>query len=218
MSGYVISRLTSNSSNLILCLVGIRSFRKVSPSYAQLFTILNIYEQLAGALQWWQGEYSKTATITSNIAVIAEMVVYSFIFFKIIYSKIIKWLTVSLITMIILRYTILALRLGDFFRITIDFQVYAYLVFLIPAFTYFREIFIYHQEQDLVKSFTFWLITGTAFYSAASVVYILGLNYLLMTNAERHFNDFYLFSGIVFLISNCLFIKAFLCLRNSSQP
>jgi hypothetical protein len=76
------------------------------------------------------------------------MVVYCLIFFKIIYSKIIKWLTASLITLILLRHLILALRMGSFFRITIDFQVYAYFALLIPAFTYFREIFIYHREEE----------------------------------------------------------------------
>jgi hypothetical protein len=72
MGGYVISRLASNFSNLILCLVGFRSFRKDSPVYARLFTILNIYEQIAGVLQWRAGEYTKTTTITNNVAVIAE--------------------------------------------------------------------------------------------------------------------------------------------------
>jgi hypothetical protein len=65
---------------------------------------------------------------------------------------------------------------GNFFRITIDLQGYAYIALLTPAFTYFREIFIYYREEDFLNNFTFWLVTGTAFICAASVGYILGLN------------------------------------------
>jgi hypothetical protein len=52
------------------------------------------------------------------------------------------------------------------------------------------------------------------FSYAASIVYYLGLNYLYMKIANHHLYDFYLFSSIVFIIANSIWIKAYLCLKN----
>jgi hypothetical protein len=48
------------------------------------------------------------------------------------------------------------LRKGLSHPITFDMELMNYLVFLIPAFTYFKEIFTFQQEGDLLKDFTFW--------------------------------------------------------------
>ena len=51
-------------------------------------------------------------------------------------------------------------------------------IFLIPAFTYFREIFTFQREGDLLKDFTFWFVTASLFIFASTIISRLGLFYL----------------------------------------
>ncbi len=95
-----------------------------------------------------------------------------------------------------------------------DLQVYADFILLIPAFTYLREIFIFRMKENMLLDFTFWFVTGTIFYCAATIVYLIGLDYLLILKIKDTNFDFYLFTGMVFLIVNIIYIKAFSCLRN----
>ena len=214
MNGFFIIRIFSNISNLILCWVGFRAFKYQAPVYARVFLLLNIFEQLAEMFIWISANQPGRQALANNASVVAEIVVYSYIFYKITYSKIIKWFFIFFNTLIVFRCLFLLIKNGFDQYINSALQLSYYLILLISTFTYFREIFIFRKQEDLLKDFTFWLVAGCMFYFAASIIYYIGLGYLYMIKADHHLDDFYLFSGIVFIIGNSICIKAYLCLKN----
>jgi hypothetical protein len=216
MKLFMVFRILSNISSLVLCFVGLRSFKNGALGYARIFALLNIFEQIAEVILWGTVAGTILQASVNNAVVLAEMIIYSFIFFEIIYSKTVRWILVSLMSLIIIRFVVVLLHKGFGYMFPLDLQVYSYFIFLIPSFTYFREIFRFRKEVDLLRDFTFWLVAGLMFYFAACIIFQLGLNYLAMINAQHHYEDFYVFSGIVYMISNIIFIKAFLCLPNWS--
>jgi hypothetical protein len=211
MTVYLIFRFLSNISSLILCWVGLRSFRFPAPAYARVFALLCIFEQLAEFLQWPDSPFLQA--IANNAVILAEMVVYGYIFLKIIHSRIIKWIMGLLIAMILLRCGFLVARRGIAILIPVDLHLYADFIFLIPAFAYFREIFIFNKKEDLTADFTFWLVAGTMFYCAATIVFYFGLNYLLMNDVHINLDYYNSFSFVLFIIANTVYIKAFLCIK-----
>ena len=103
MSGFFIIRIFSNISNLILCWVGFRAFKYKAPVYARVFLLLNIFEQLAEMLIWVSAKQPGRQAMANNASVIAEIIVYSYIFYWIIYSKIIRWIFIFLNFLIVFR-------------------------------------------------------------------------------------------------------------------
>jgi hypothetical protein len=210
----LIIRIIGSISGLVQAGASFRAFKIKSPGYARIFAVLCILETIADVIQWSQVRRYDVQVMTSNIVVLSELVVYSYIFYLIIYSKVIKWIFIPLNSLILLRCLYLFGRDGFSFKVTMDLQVYADFILLIPAFAYLREIFIFQIKEDVLRDFTFWFVTGTIFYCAATIVYLLGLDYLLLLKVKDTNFDFYLFTGIVFLIVNIIYIKAFSCLRN----
>ena len=210
----LIIRLVGSLSGLVQTVVSLRAFKMKAPEYARIFTVLCILEAIADVFQWTQGSRNDVQVMTSNIVILSELVVYSYIFYLIIHSKIIKWIYIPLNSAILLRCLYLFGRDEFSFKVTMDLQVYANFILLIPAFTYLREIFIFRLKENMLSDFTFWFVTGTIFYCAATIVYLLGLDYLLILKIKDTNFDFYLFTGIVFLIVNIIYIKAFSCLKN----
>jgi hypothetical protein len=211
MTVYLIFRFLSNISSLVLCWVGLRSFRFRAPAYARFFAVLCIFEQVAEFLQWPDNLFLQT--VANNAVVLAEMIVYGYIFLKIIHSRIVRWLMGLLITALLLRSGFLLARRGITFLIPMDLHLYADFIFLIPAFAYFREIFIFNKKEDLTADFTFWLVAGTMFYCAATIVFYFGLNYLLINDVHINHDYYNSFSSVLFIIANTVYIKAFLCIK-----
>jgi hypothetical protein len=81
----------------------------------------------------------------------AELVVYTFIFLQIIHSILIKWILSLGISILSLLYLWIFLRKGLYHPVTFDMELLDYAIFLIPAFTYFKEIFTFQQEGVLLK-------------------------------------------------------------------
>jgi hypothetical protein len=209
-----IIRVIGSVSGLVQTVVSLRSFKIKAPKHARIFSVLCVLETFADIVQWAQGGRYGVLVFTSNLVILSELVVYSYIFYLIIHSKIVKSIFIPLNIVILLRCLYLFGRDGFSFKVTMDIQVYADFILLIPAFTYLREIFIFRLKENLLCDFTFWFVTGTIFYCAATIVYLLGLDYLLILKVKDTNSDFYLFTGIVFLIVNIIYIKAFSCLRS----
>jgi hypothetical protein len=210
----LIIRIVGSVSGLAQSVISLRAFIKTSPVYAKIFAVLCIWEAIADIIQWTQGGKYSIQIFTSNLVILSEVVVYSYVFYLIIHSKIVKWIFIPLNTLMLMRCLYLFCRDGFSFKVTMDLQVYADFILLIPAFTYLREIFIFQLKESLLRDFTFWFVTGTIFYCAATIVYLLGLDYLLILKVKDSNFDFYLFTGMVFVIVNLIYIKAFSCLKN----
>ena len=76
-----------------------------------------------------------------------------------------------------------------------------------------RDIHAPARRGDLLHDFTFWFVTASLFIFASTIITHLGLFYLYTLNIGDYGNNFYLLSGLVFIIVNILYIKAYLCLR-----
>jgi hypothetical protein len=212
MNIYLLVRLGGSLTNLGLFGVSLRAFRTGAQGFAMVFSALCFLEVAADGIEWIT-DLDHIQANTSNGLVFAELIVYTFIFLHIIHSRIVKWIFGSLISILFITYIWTIVRRGIFQPIAIDMELADYVVFLIPGFTYFKEIFTFQQKGDLVKDFTFWFVTASLFIFASTIVSRLGLFYLYTLQAGDHGNNFYLLSGLVFMIVNILYIKAYLCLR-----
>jgi hypothetical protein len=212
MNIYLIVRLRGSLTNLALFIISLRSFWTRTPIFARVFSGLCFLEVVADIIEWMINR-NDVQQITSNCVSLAELVIYSFIFLQIIHSKLVKWISSLLISILSLLYLWIFLRKGLSHPVTFDMELMDYAVFLIPAFTYFKEIFTFQQEGDLLKDFTFWFVTASLFIFASTIISRLGLFYLFTLKLGDYGNNFFLLSGLVFIIVNILYSKAYLCLR-----
>jgi hypothetical protein len=212
MNIYLIVRLGGSLTNLMLFVFSLRSFWTPSPVFAKVFSALCFLEVVADIIEWVANQH-EVQQITSNLVTLSEMVIYTFIFLQIIHSRLVKWILSLLISILALLYLWIFLRKGLSHPVTFDMELMNYAVFLIPAFTYFKEIFTFQQEGDLLKDFTFWFVTASLFIFASTIISRLGIFYLYTLKLGDYGNNFFLLSGLVFIIVNILYIKAYLCLR-----
>jgi hypothetical protein len=213
MNIYLIVRLGGSLTNLALFLVSLRAFRSRAPRFVKVFSGLCFLEVVADIIEWISNQ-NHVQDLTSNALAFAELMVYTYIFLQIIHSRIVKWILGSCISLLFLFYIWLVIRKGIFQPMAINMEMADFLVFLIPGFTYFKEIFKFQPKGDLVKDFTFWFVTASVFIFASTIVSRLGLIYLYTLQLADNGNNFFLLSGFVFMIVNILYIKAYLCLRN----
>ena len=209
MNIYLIVRLGGSLTNLALFGFSLRSFWISAPRFAKVFSVLCFMEVIADLIEWVSNQ-GTVQRITSNTVSILELVVYTYIFLQIIHSRLVKRIFTGIISVLSALYLWIFLRKGLSQPMTFDLD---YAVFLIPAFTYFREIFTFQREGDLLKDFTFWFVTASLFIFASTIISRLGLLYLFTLKLDDYGNDFYLLSGFVFIIVNILYFKAYLCLR-----
>jgi len=212
MNIYLIVRLGGSLTNLALFIISLRAFWTRAPSFARVFSGLCFLEVVADTIEWGSNR-NDVQQITSNCVSLAELVIYTFIFLQIINAKWVKGILITAISLLSLLYLWIFLRKGFSHPITFDMELMDYAVFLIPAFTYFREIFRFQREGDLLKDFTFWFVTASLFIFASTIISRLGLFYLFTLESGNYINNFFLLSGLVFIIVNVLYIKAYLCLR-----
>jgi len=207
-------RAVGNLTNIGLCLISLRSFKYKSPVYARVFSLLCIFEQLAEFVQWRRdGVWLSMGIITSNAVSVGEILVYGYIFFNIIHSRIVKWiLSCGLIIYLIMAVKYI-IAWGFSRAFNLSFDVFTFVLLLIPAFTYFREIFTYNKTKDLLNDFTFWFVTGTLFYCAAWLIVDFGLGYFYFMKIPDMASQSSLLRYLVFTIVNCIHIKAYLCLK-----
>ena len=212
MSIFLILRVLSNISNLVLCWISLRSFKFRSPVYARIFSVLCFFEQGAEVLQWFAVRHPGLQIVTDEAVVFAETITYGFIFYYVIHSKTVRWVTASLLLLYFVRFGFLLAKNGITVRLPVGFDLFSYIILLIPCFAYFREIFTFRRDGDLLRDFTFWLVTGTMFSCASTIVNIVGLGFLNLLKLDNSHNSFYLLFSFAFIIGNILFIKAYLCL------
>ena len=86
------------------------------------------------------------------------------------------------------------------------FTLFLYIILLIPAITYFREIFINRSQGDLLYDFTFWLVVGISFGCVLSLTYYLGIGFSNMFKWSTRSNDFYMIFSVVFIMGNIIFM------------
>jgi hypothetical protein len=213
MSISLILRLLSNISNIVLGLVGLRSFRAKVASYIRFFAFLNIYEEIAELVIWRSNGRIGVQLAMNDVVVVAELIVFSFAFYRILYSKTTRRLILAFLSIYLLYYGMLYFRHGLDSNIPAGFDLFPYLFLLIPSLMYFREIFIYQRDGDLLRDFTFWLVTGIMFHCVSILVNRVALGYLMYMNIGQPGNEFYLLFSFAFIIENIIFIKAFLCLK-----
>jgi hypothetical protein len=212
MNIYLIVRLGGSLTNLALFIISLRSFWTRSPVIARVFSGLCFLEVVADIIEWVIN-LNDIQQITSNCVSLAELVIYSFIFLQIIHSRLVKWILSLGLSILSLLYLWIFLRKGLSQPIAFDMELMDYAVLLIPAFTYFKEIFSFQQEGDLLKDFTFWFVTASLFIFASTIISRLGLYYLFTLKSGDYGNNFFLLSGFVFIIVNILYSKAYLCLK-----
>jgi len=212
MNIYLIVRLGGSLTNLMLFVFSLRSFWTRSPLFARVFSGLCFLEVVADIIEWVINRID-VQQVTSNSVSLAELIIYTFIFLQIIRSAWVKWIFGICISILSLLYLWIFLRKGLSQPIAFDMELMDYAVFLIPAFTYFKEIFTFQQEGDLLKDFTFWFVTASLFIFASTIISRLGLYYMFTLKSGDYGNNFFLLSGFVFIIVNILYSKAYLCLR-----
>lgn len=215
MNIYLIVRMGGSLTNLALLGFSLRAFWTRAPAFAKVFSGLCFLEVAADAIQWVATQ-DAVQRITSNCVALAELVTYTFIFLQIIHSRLIQWILGICIFILSALYIWVFLRKGLSHPLAFDMELMDYAVFLIPSFTYFREIFRFQREGDLLKDFTFWFVTASLFIFASTIISRLGLFYLYTLESGNYGNNFFLLSGLVFIIVNVLYIKAYLCLRKWS--
>jgi hypothetical protein len=212
MNIYVIVRLGGSLTNLVLFGVSLRAFRTRSPGYAKVFSGLCALEVVADITQWVTN-LSDIQQITSNSLALIELIIYTFMFLQIIHSKVIRWILCLGMSILLLCYMWIFLKKGISYAIAFDMELTDYAVLMIPCFTYFKEVFTFQREGDLLRDFTFWFVAASLFIFASTIISRLGLFYLYTLNLGDYGNNFFLLSGLVFIIVNILYIKACLCLR-----
>jgi hypothetical protein len=212
MNIYLIIRLGGSLTNLALFVFSLRAFWIHCPRFVKIFTVLCFLEVLADVIEWLarQSNLKQIASLCLNIT---ELAVYTYIFLQIIRSRLVRGIFIGLISVLSVLYLRAFLRQGVFSPALVEMEVLDYLVFLIPSFAYFKEIFTFQKEGNLLKDFTFWFVTASLFIFASTIVTTLGMYYMYGKNLGNYGNNFYLFSGIVFMIVNILYIKAYRCLR-----
>jgi hypothetical protein len=205
-------RLGGSLTNLLLFVISLRSFWTRSPLIARVFAVQCFLEVIADTIVWVTHQ-DHTVQITSNLITLSEQVVYTFIFLQIIHSRGVRWILAISMSILFLLYLWVFWKRGLSYSITFDMELMNYLVFFIPAFTYFKEIFTFQQEGDLLKDFTFWFVTASLFIFASTIISRLGLWYLFNLNPGDSGNNFFLLASFVFILENILYSKAYLCLR-----
>jgi hypothetical protein len=212
MNIYLILRFGGSLTNIVLFGVSLRAFWIKSPGFARVFSGLCFLEVIADIIQWISDRVY-IQQITSNSLALTELIIYTFIFLQIIHSKIIKWILSLSMSILFIIYLFVFFKKGIDRPIALDMELLDFAIFLIPGFAYLKEIFTYQRKGDLTRDFTFWFVTASLFIFASTIISRLGLIYLYTLKVENYLNNFYLLSGLVFIIVNILYIKAYLCLK-----
>jgi hypothetical protein len=204
--------LSGSLSGFVALVFSMLAFIRRSPSYAKLLAILWTIEQGADIVFWTQYKRPDLQSIANNVVTVGELLVFSFAFYRIIFSKTVKVILLSVVFFLLVLFGLHIQRKGFEAGFSPEYEVYVNMILLIACFTYFKELFIYRHQEDLLKDFTFWFTVGTLFYNATMLLAFIGMGYMTVSHVDIK-DLFFIIVGAILIISNGLYIKAFLCLR-----
>jgi hypothetical protein len=200
-------------SNVLLFFVSLKAYRKGTPIYIKAFAVLCLLELVADIALRITDTLSGDLAI-NNLLILTELIFYTYILCRIVHSRVIRLIVYGLTAAFTIRYGLEFLKHGIGSPVGNGYDVYSGCILLIPCFTYFREIFTYDYDGELIKDATFWIVAGTLFFCGAAILFEICITYLYFMDHNQINAGIRTVVGFMFLCVNILYIKAFLCLRH----
>lgn|ERR1700743_160117 len=197
------------ASSIIVCLIGLFRFKKLTIPFKVLVIWLIIDLLLDSSNQLWIAVYKNNALL-SHVEGIMEYPSYAIIYYYLFVSKGIKKIVIYSVPVII----VLSIIDGCFFQgFTKTFPTYMIMteeiLYLVFAILLFKQMLQYPVQVNIMKQSVFWFNTGIVFFSSTMFVNFSLMNYYTGFSRQS-FSIILLFWYTIDIIFNIFFIMAIL--------
>ena len=197
------------ASSIIVCLIGLFRFKKLTTPFKLLVIWLIIDLLLDSSNQLWIAVYKNNALL-SHVEGIVEYPAYAMIYYYLFVSQAIKKVVIYSIPVII----ILSIIDGCFFQgFTKTFPTYMIMteeiLYVVFAILLFKQMLQSPVQVNIMKQSVFWFNTGMVFFASTMFVNFSLMNYYTGFSREN-FSVILFFWYSIDIIFNILFAIAIL--------
>jgi len=149
--------------------------------------------------------------IVYNLYTPFELFVFAWFLFQVVRSSLVKNFLISLLVLFSIFFIVYSTVTGlwtFYYFIPIVLEC---IIILIPCLAYYRELFTQPEHINLVRSPSFWFVTGIFFYLATIIPYNMTSQYLIDHGLIRLVKNFYAINNLALVITYLLFIRGFTC-------
>lgn len=220
---YLISTISNLTGNLVALIIGLLyCYRRSSPPYLRIFPVYLFVslavEVIAGAFIGKVFHFSifgdhqpYAKKVIYNLYTLFELYVFAWFLFQVLRSSLIRRLLIALVILFSIYFIFYLLQTDIGKKNNMSLIVLESLIIIIPCLTFYRELFTGKEPIDLLKTPSFWLVTGIFFYLATIIPLCAATDYMFSHGLTKAVRNLASINSFALVVTYLLFIKGFTC-------